>query len=58
MRSSHRFDRGAIGRDRKGLGLLMEARNIIQGSVGDCYFMSAIAGLLFIKDCIGMSTVL
>lgn len=36
----------AIRRDRKGLGLLMEARNINQGSVGDCYFMSAIAGVV------------
>lgn len=43
------FEQGgqsAIRRDRKGLGLLMEARNIIQGSVGDCYFMSAIAGVV------------
>lgn len=35
----------AILRDRRGLGALMEARNILQGGVGDCYFMSAIAGV-------------
>jgi hypothetical protein len=26
--------------------IMMEARNIIQGGVGDCYFMSAIAGVV------------
>lgn len=33
-------------KNRTGLGLMMDANNIIQGGVGDCYLMSAIAGIV------------
>lgn len=33
-------------KQRTGLGLMMDANNIIQGGVGDCYLMSAIAGIV------------
>jgi hypothetical protein len=32
--------------NRKGLGQLLESKDIIQGPIGDCYFLSAIAGVV------------
>lgn len=31
---------------RKGLGALLEPKDIIQGSFGDCYFLSAVAAIV------------
>jgi calpain-15 len=33
-------------KNRKGLGQMLESKDIIQGSLGDCYFMSAISAIV------------
>jgi hypothetical protein len=33
-------------KNRKGLGQILESKDIIQGALGDCYFMSAISAIV------------
>jgi calpain-15 len=33
-------------KNRKGLGQMLESKDIIQGALGDCYFMSAISAIV------------